>query len=225
MDQVRFLTEYQRGFYKDMGLYFKKDLGFKGLISASNWQTADDVVLGPLERYTYTAGDVIDRHGYFGGSHKGEGASYSVREGHSYKDRSGLLEPASLPIQVLQVAGYPHIISELGWPNPNRYKAESTAICSAYASLQGIDGLFWFAVGNNTLTDKSLKKFAVGTPSVAAMFPAMALQYRRGDIAEAEPASMNRYRLDDLYTLKGGAAAAQALDELRKADRPENTKQ
>jgi hypothetical protein len=75
-------------------------------------------------------------------------------------------------------------------------------------------------VGNNSLSDKSLNKFAVCTPAVAAMFPAMALQYRRGDITESKPVVVNRYALSDLYALKGGAAAAQALDELRRSDQP-----
>ncbi|MBN2584904.1 MAG: hypothetical protein JXL80_17705, partial [Planctomycetes bacterium] len=78
-DQVRFLTELQRDYYAKTVAFIKKDLGYGGLVSCSNWQVTDPARLDALERYTYTAGDIIDRHGYFGGEHKGDGASYSVR--------------------------------------------------------------------------------------------------------------------------------------------------
>ena len=218
--QVQFLTMHQRKFYHDTAEYMKKDLGYGGLVSCSNWHTADPNILDALERYTYTAGDVIDRHGYFGPPHKGDGASYSVRVGHTYKDRAAVLEPQSLPIQVNQVAGYPHIISELGWPNPNRFRADCTFITAAYGALQGIDGLFIFAIGNNYLTDQSMSKFAASCPVIAGTFPAAALAYRRGDVGEATPAVHRSLKLSDLFAMKGSAASAQALDKLRQGDAP-----
>ena len=88
-DAARFLVESQRGFYREMQR-FLRGLGFKGVITASNWITASPEVLGPLEKYTYTAGDFIDRHGYFGCRNKGEAAEWSIRDGHTYVDRSAL---------------------------------------------------------------------------------------------------------------------------------------
>jgi len=218
--QVRFLTMHQMKFYQDTVRYIKKDLGFGGLVSCSNWKTADANMLDALERYTYTAGDVIDRHGYFGPQHKGDGSSYSVRVGHTYKDRPAVLEPQSLPIQVNQVAGYPHIISELGWPNPNRFRADCTFVTAAYGALQGIDGVFIFAIGSNYLTDQSMAKFAASCPVIAGTFPAAALAYRRGDVIEPAPAVRRALRLEDLFALKGSAASAQAFDKLRLKDAP-----
>ena len=218
--QVEFLTTHQRKFYQDTVSYIKKDLGYRGLVSPSNWHTADANMLDALERYTYTAGDVIDKHGYFGPQHKGEGASYSVRVGHTYKDRAAVLQPQSLPIQVNQVAGYPHIISELGWPNPNRFRADCTFLTAAYGALQGVDGMFIFAVGNNYLTDQSMGKFAASCPVIAGTFPAAALAYRRGDVTEPSPAVSRALKLEDLFALKGSAASAQALDKLRRKDAP-----
>ena len=69
---------------------FLRKHGFKGLITASNWSTASPEVFGPLEKLSYTIGDFIDRHGYFGCNHKGDSAEWSVRNGHTYCDRSGL---------------------------------------------------------------------------------------------------------------------------------------
>ena len=221
-DQVRFLTELQRGYYASTVKYIKGDLGYGGLVSCSNWHTADPATLDALERYTYMAGDVIDRHGYFGGMHKGEGASYSVRVGHTYRDRSALREPWAMPLTFNQVAGYPHIISEVNWPNPNRYRAEMTLLAAAYGGLQGADGIYFFAVGSNAMRDLSMSKFAVASPAVAATLPGCALIYRRGDVTEPAPAVSRKLKLANLYAMKGERfVQAQALDELRKAGTPE----
>ena len=222
-DQVRFLTDQQRGFYAAISDYFRKELHVGGLVSASNWTTADPAMLDALERYTYTAADVIDRHGYFGGEHQGDGAGYSVRVGHAYKDLAAVLTPEELPIQVQQVEGFPQIISEIGWPNPNRFRADAAFLSAAYGALQGVDGIFFFAVGSNNLVDSDMKKFAVATPVIAGAFPATALLYRRGDVREPAPAIRQALDLEDLFAMKGsGSASAQALDDLRKQDIREN---
>lgn len=220
-DQVRFFVELQRNYYKATGDYLKKDLGYGGLVTASNWHTADPATLDALERYTYTACDVIDRHGYFGGRHTGDGASYSVRAGHQYADRSALLSPWGLPTEFNRLAGYPHIITEIGWPNPNRFRAEMTLLAAAEGCVQGVDGMYFFAVGSNSLTDAGMSKFAVSCPAVAWTFPAAALLYRRGDVSTPPPAVVRKLNLEDLYALKGEKfVQSQALDELRKKDTP-----
>ncbi|HUV38494.1 MAG TPA: hypothetical protein VMY39_02725, partial [Planctomycetota bacterium] len=232
-DQVRFLVETQRRFYDDTVAHFRRDpldvargpepvegLGARNLVSCSNWQTADPRLLDALERYSYTAGDVIDRHGYFGGRHSGEGSGYQVREGHTFVDRAGVLEPAAIPLQVNAVQGYPHIISEVGWPNPNRYKAEFPFLAAVCGSLQGLDGIFFFAVGTPGWED-SAGKFPVACPTVMGQFPALALAYRRGDIREGEVVAHEALTLDDLFAFKGSAAVTPPnLDDLRKADVP-----
>ena len=223
-DQVRFLAEHQRTFYEDTVRHFKKDLGYRGLISCSNWTTADSALLDTIERYTYTAGDVIDRHGYFGGQHKGDGAGYSVRNGHTFTDRPAVLHPDKLPIQVLQIAdtqGYPHIISELGWTHPNRYRGDATLLAAAYGCLQGTDAMFFFAVGSNFLADTSMGKFPVGVPATVGTFPAAAVLYRRGDVRQPPPVLRLVVGPEDLYSLSGKTGStAEALDALRKKDIP-----
>ena len=220
-DQVRFLTELQRGFYQDIVRYFREELGTGSLISASNWTVADARMLDALERYTYTAGDVIDRHGYFGGPHEGEGAGYSVRVEHTFESLAAVTVPEQLPLQFVEVEDYPTIISEIGWTNPNRFRADATFLASAYGALQGVDGIYFFAVGSNYLLDRSMGKFAVSSPVTAGTFPAAALQYRRGDVREAEDVIYEIVSLDDLYAMKGSALwSTAALDELRKKDIP-----
>jgi hypothetical protein len=120
-----------------------------------------------------------------------------------------------------QVAGFPHIITEINWPNPNRYRAEATLLAAAEGALQGVDGIYFFAVGSSALIDQGMEKFAVSSPAVAWTFPAAALLYRRGDVAEGAPAAVQKLKLDDLFALKGERfIQTQALDELRKKDTP-----
>ncbi len=219
-DQLRFLTEHQKAYYAETARFLRRDLGAKSLVVCSNWHTADARVLGPLERYTYTAGDVIDRHGYFGGRHKGPRASYSVSVGDTFEHRAGVLEPAALPIQFNQVAGYPHVISEIGWTNPNRFKAEFPFLCAAYGSLQGIDSFMFFAVGGPSW-ESGPRKFPLTVPAILGQFPALALAYRRGDVREGPAVAGDALSLEHLYDFGGGAAfEASALDELRKGDVP-----
>ncbi|MHC4506258.1 MAG: hypothetical protein ACYTFI_23430, partial [Planctomycetota bacterium] len=201
-DQLEFLTWHQRSFYERMKDFFRREIGSKSMISCSNWHTADARILDALERYTYTAGDVIDRHGYIGARHKGPRSSYAIDV-----------------VQFNQVDGYPHVISEIGWTNPNRFKAEGPFLCAAYGALQGVDGLFLFAMKRSW--EHSMRKFVVEVPTILGQFPAAALMYRRGDVKEAPSVVHEVLDLRALYDFKGSAAVtAQNLDELRKADVP-----
>ncbi len=219
-DQVRFLAEHQRQFYASIKQYFRTDLRVKSLISASNWKTADPALLDAIERYTYTTCDVIDQHGYFGGKHTGPRSSYAVSTNDTFEDRAGVLEPTALPIQFFQYNGFPQIISETGWTLPNRLRADNTFLCSAYGALQGVDGFFFFAV-NAPGWQQTPVKFPVSVPSVLGQFPACALQYRRGDVAESEPVIHQALSLKHLFALKGrSGATSQNLDKLRQKDIP-----
>jgi len=218
--QVRFLAELQRTFYAETKRYLREELGARSLVVASNWKTADEEVLGPIERYTYTAGDVIDRHGYFGGQHTGPRASYAVSVGDVFASRAAVREPAAVPLQMFQYNNLPQIISEIGWTMPNRYRADNTFLCSAYASLQDIDGFCLFAV-NSPGWAAAPQKFPVSVPSVLGQFPAAALQYRRGDVAAGGIVSRQQLDVDALYRLRGAAGPEpENLDQLRKTDVP-----
>ncbi len=220
-DQVRFLAGTQRSFYEDAKRSLNEDCGYRGMVVASNWTVTDPRLLSALERYTYTTGDVIDRHGYFSGPHEGEGAGWSVRVGHTFESRAAVRAPQDLPLRVEQVSGFPQIISELGFTQPNAYRADGVFLSAAYGALQGVDGMFFFAVGNNYVRDAAMYKFAVTSPAISGAFPAAALTYRRGDVREAEPAVRQVLKLDDLFALKGSAASSStALDELRQRDVP-----
>jgi hypothetical protein len=219
-DQVRFLAGVQKDWYAAAVGYIRDKCGYGGLTTASNWQTADAAVLDGVERLTYTAADIIDRHGYFGGPHQGEGADWSVRVGHTYQDLSALLQPGRLPVQAAQVAGFPQIVTEIMWPQPNRYRSDMTMLAAAYGSLQGIDGFYFFAIGSPYLRDTAVGKFQVCSPAVAATLPGGALVYRGGMVAQAKPAVVEGVSLEH-WPAASKATAAGALDELRKKDTPD----
>ncbi len=220
-DQVRFLAETQRGFFADTIRHMRGKLKYDGLVVCGNWHTADATRLDRIERWTYTAGDVIDHHAYFSGNHKGEGASYSVRVGHTFSDIDIVRHPERMPVQAMQVAGHPQIVSEMNWTNPNRYRGEATLLAAAAASRQGLDGVMWFAVGSNFLNDTTVNKFAVSSPAIAGTFPAAALMYRRGDVEEMRPLSVSRFDEQSIFSLEAEPDVARPmLDALRKADVP-----
>lgn len=200
--QARFYAELQHGFYRDMTRWLKDECGYKATVSASNWTTADNGTLGALERWSYTGAGVIDRHGYFGGKHEGDGAGYSVRVGHTYEDRCALLDPASLPIKFNQIAGHPHIITEIAWNKPNRFIADNTMVLSSYAALQGIDGIFVFAAGSGNWDSSGGGKWTINMPGEAGQFPAAALSYRLGLIKPGETVFRQTLTTDQLWTLE-----------------------
>ncbi len=185
--QIRFLGELQYAFYAEMVRYLRADLGYRGLVAASNWTTADNARLLGVERWTYTAADVIDRHGYFGGPHEGEGSNWSVRVGHTVGHRSALCDPAATPLGYLQHAGRPHLHSEVAWNKPNRYSAEHPLLLAAYGSLQGVDGYCLFSTHAGTWNKQATAKWPLMTPGVLGQSPAAALCFRRGDVATSEP--------------------------------------
>jgi len=201
-DQIAFLATTQRNFYRDTAAYMK-ELGCKSPISASNWTTADNLVLGGVERWTYLATDVVDKHGYFGGKHEGDASGYSVREGHFYEDACALTDPESVPISYLQIAGKPHIDSEIAWNKPNRFIADGNLLVASYAALQGVDGYIWFAAEDGNWLNNGNGKWTWMMPGEIGQSPAAALQYRRGDVKQSAPVVRQISSDADVLALNG----------------------
>jgi hypothetical protein len=230
-DTARFLAEAQRGFY-DRTIRYLRELGFAGLVTTSNWTTASATYLTPIEKWTYTVGDVIDRHGYFDCALKGDNAEWSVRAGHTYRDRSALrfdAEQANKPAEFGHPAndpawgGKPSIISETTFNRPNRYRGEAPLFYAVYGSLQGGDAIVHFALDSAGWSVKPnfwMQPWTLWTPTQMGQFPAAALIYRQGLVGADDVVADLSVRVDDLLNLKGIALAQQAaLDQLRAADR------
>src|SRR6185437_11164768 len=76
-DSVTFMTKLQHEFYVNT-YKFMRDLGFKGVITTTGWTTASPEYFGPLDKYTNTVGDFVDRHGYFAGTRKGPNQGWAL---------------------------------------------------------------------------------------------------------------------------------------------------
>jgi len=234
-DTVRFLVESQRNFYVETYKYIRS-LGFKGLIDCSNWTTASAEVLGPLERYSYTVGDFIDRHGYFGCNNKGDNSGWSIQDGHSYSDCSALRfdpsEPGKPkafvhPVMDQKYDEMPSMISETTFNRPNRYRSEAPLYYAAYAALQGTDCLTHFAFDGDHWSVKPgyfMQPWTLMSPSLMGQFPAAALIYRKGLVAEGKLMVDLNLNLDDLLNLQGTPMPQDAsFDVLRLRDVPAGT--
>jgi hypothetical protein len=234
-DTTRFLFETQRNFYAET-VKFLRSLGFKGLITPSNWATASPEVFGPLERWSYTTGDFIDRHGYFSVTHKGENAEWSIRDGHTYADRSALCFENSTPGKPKQFVhpamdvsydGKPSMISETTWTRPNRFRSEAPLYLASFGALQDSDAIIHFALDGADWSVKPgfwMQPWTLMAPSQAAQFPAAALIYRRGLVKTGEVLAKIDLNTNDLLNLKGTPLPQDAnFDELRLKDVPQGT--
>ena len=229
-DTAQFLTEVQRAFYERQ-IDFLEELDFKGMITASNWHTANDRIFKPLEIYSYLPGDFIDRHGYFGVESEGEHTAWSIRPGHVYSDRSALrFDPKkpgsgkdfSHPVADPEYNGLPSMISETTWNRPNRYRTEAPLFYAVYGALQGSDSIVHFAHDGAEWAVKPqfwMQPWTLMSPSQMGQFPAAALIYRLGLVDTGEVMAEVGLELESLYELKGTPLVQEGnLDELRLAD-------
>ena len=208
-DQLQFMVEAQKRFYRELANQLRQKLGARQLIVPSNWKTADARILDALERYTYTAGDVVARNTYFGVDYKKNGRQrfYAVERGDTYRDRSALKSPhMPTALGTPQVADYPFMITENNWTRPNRYRVEWPMLVGTYGAMAGIDGWTFFA---KKATDwrHTMGVWDLSNPSVLGQFPAAALMYRRGDVQTADqPAVQETVSLERAYSMKGTRA-------------------
>lgn len=232
-DTARFLLETQTRFYSETYAFLRK-LGFRGAIAASNWTTASPEVLGPLEKLSYTVGDFIDRHGYFGCDHRGPEAGWSVRPGHTYRDRSALrFDPDGPPgarrfqnpVMDPHYDGKPSMISETTWERPNRFRSEAPLYYAAYGALQHSDAIVHFALDGirwSVSPNHFMQPWTLMTPAMMGQFPAAALVFRRGLVASGGLLATIDLGRDDLLRL-GGTPLPQgaAPDEARLPEVPD----
>lgn len=234
-DTVQFLFETQQRFYAET-YAFLRSLGFKGVITASNWATASPEVFGPLEKWSYTTTDFIDRHGYFSVTHKGDNSAWSIRNGHTYDHRSALrFDPSTAgkpkqfvhPVMDPTYDNKPSMISETTWNRPNRFRSEAPLYLAAYGALQGSDSIVHFAYDGDRWSVKPnfwMQPWTLMAPSQMAQFPAAALIYRRGLVKTGEVLANINLNTNDLLQLKGTPLPQDAsFDELRLKDVPSGT--
>ncbi|PTY02290.1 hypothetical protein DB346_09260 [Verrucomicrobia bacterium LW23] len=229
-DTAAFLLETQRNFYAE-STAFLRSLGYKGLVTASNWTTANNEILGPLEKLSYMPGDFIDHHGYFGCNHKGDNAAWSIRNGHTYSnvsalrfesEKPGAPRSFSHPAMDPMYNSKPSMISETTWNRPNRYRTEAPLFFAAYSALQDTDSVVHFAMDGNRWGVKPrffMQPWTLMSPTQFGQFPAAALIYRQGLVKTGDLMADLPLKTADALALAGTPLVQKEnLDELRKAD-------
>lgn len=230
-DQAQFLAESMRRFYTRMVDHLRDDLGYRGNVVCSNWITASAEVLGPLERWANAPCSIVDRHGYHDPLHDGPDASWSLQSGQRYQSSSALTferRDRERPDHVSRVFGHPIVdvaygdaptlLSEVGAPAPNRWRAEMPLVAAAYASLQDIDGVLFHAA-ERLGWDHRVSKFSYQTPLGLGQSPAAAWLYRRGLVQTADVIVRVGLSASDMFSLAGSPISpAATLDQLRVAD-------
>jgi len=202
-------------------------------VTPSNWTTASPEVFGPLERLSYTVGDFLDRHGYFACRNSGLFSEWSIRDGHTYVDRSALRfeaeEPGkprqfNHPVIDIEYNGKPSMISETTWCRPNRFRSEAPLFLAVYGALQESDGIVHFALDGADWSVKPgfwMQPWTLMAPSQVGQFPAAALIYRRGLVKPGDVLADLTLNIGELKELKGTPLPQDAaFDELRLKDVP-----
>ncbi|MHB8899970.1 MAG: hypothetical protein ACYC6Y_14580, partial [Thermoguttaceae bacterium] len=210
-DQLEFYAELMRTFNTEMEAYLRDELGCRQLINAGNWKTVDPALCDDAERYSYTANEVIGKNAYYGSLHEGINTGWQILSQQVYTNWSALKRPYFWPMNVKQAAGHPMMIFESLWVPPNLYAAEGPLVVAGQLSLTGVDSFTWFASGGEEWGAPD-GKWAYNTPMQMGQFPATALAFRQGYIAEAtEPVVYEERSLGDLWEQKSPLIAETAV--------------
>ena len=206
-DQLQWMVETMHEYYSTVRTIIREDLGAGSLVSGSNWKSADDRILGGLERYSYTATDVVLRNSYFATKYpnkKARQAFFAVEEGDIFASVSALKAPSFPgPLATPQIADYPFMITENNWTRPNRFRAEWPVLIASYARLQGLDGWNFFSL-DSAEWQTPMAVWDLNNPTILGQFPATALMYRRGDVAQApQPAVHETISFENAFDMKG----------------------
>ncbi len=230
-DAARFLAEDERAFFDGMQQFLREQLGYQGLVTATNWKTAANTFLEPVEKWANLGADFMDHHGYFGKPFQEKNNAFGYGPDDLYMDRSatrfdpddgavkaGREHSYSIPANILVWNDKPHMLSEAAWTLPNRFRAEQPLLMAAYGSLQGLDALVWFATGGSTWKPQITSMWPIHVPSQIGQWPAAALIFRQGLVEQAQPVVRVTLARDDVFALKGmPVAQPESLDFLQQA--------
>ena len=171
-------------------------------------------------------------NGYFGCFHKGDNAAWSIRDGHTYRDRSALRfdpdGPASRRPSITRswTSTKTAALDDLGDDvhSPEPLSVGAPLFYAAYGALQGSDCIIHFALDGSRWDVKPgfwMQQWNPYGPDADGPVSGGALIYRRGLVGEGAVLADIHLKLDDLLALKGTPMPQNAdFDELRLADVP-----
>ncbi len=178
LDTMWFLYGLQNQFYARY-VQAVREAGYGGEIVASNWQAGRS-----LSHFCNLHSDAlvgtVDRHNYFGGG-----------SGNRINNATMLAAPGSgtLSAGMQQVADRPFMLSEWIHEAPNEWGVEGPAVIGAYGmGLQGWDVSYMFQNqdAGGFSAEIGRQRWNVAAPNVLGVFPAVARQVLRGDVAEGQ---------------------------------------
>jgi hypothetical protein len=197
-DQAEFMGRVMHDFNAEIARYLRKELGCQQLVNAGNWRSADQVVLDDVERWSYTANEVIGKNHYFSGIHNGVNNGWQILPGHVYTSRSFTRDPFGSPLSIRQVVGHPFIVPESLWVPPSRYESEGPLIVAAQSCLTGLDTFYWFCTGEEEW-QKPINKWTFSVPTTLGQFPAAALIFRKGYVKQGPAVVHEERSLADVF--------------------------
>ncbi|MFW6189168.1 MAG: beta-galactosidase [Planctomycetota bacterium] len=191
LDTLEFLYELQNEAY-DRIVAGIRAAGYEGEITGSNWQ-AGRMFSHYANLHSDALVGTIDRHNYFGGG-----------SGSTINNVTMLRVPGSgmLSASMQQVADRPFMLSEWIHVYPNEWGVEGPALIGAYGmGLQGWDVSYIFQNRDDgTFSDRlGRSKWDVTAPQVMGVFPAVARQVLRGDVAEADATAPRYVHVPSLF--------------------------
>ncbi len=176
-DALRFLSDLQRHYYREMYDHLKK-IGVRAPIAGTNqtFFVADTEV-------DASENDFMSRNQYWRHPHRSAKPFYKfANEALLEVDIPSQRNPLSV-IARTSVAGKPQAVAEFNFPWPNEYRAEGLIMSAAYSCLQDWDIFLLFSYSPG---DPRLSMFrSQSDPARWGEFPAAALMFHRNDVSAA----------------------------------------
>ena len=194
-------------FNQEMARYLREDLGCKQLINAGNWKTADTTRLNDVERWSYTANEVLAVNNYYSPVHIGPDRGWRIDKGDHFEDTSVLVNPRAFPLNLKLVERPSHddhrepLGASAGVPVRGAVPRLRLSVADRHGRLLLVqhrrDGMVhtdradWDAA--------SRQKWSIATPMILGQFPAAALIYRKGYLKQGEPVVVEHRSLQQLW--------------------------
>lgn len=197
-EQAEFMGRVQYDFNREIARYLREELGCKQLVNAGNWRSADQVILDDVERWSYTANDVIGKDHYFSGIHNGLNVGWQILPGQVFSSPCFMKNSFGSPLCLRQVCGRPFMVLESLWVPPTRYESEGPLVVAGQSCLTGLANFCWFATGAEEW-QTPMNKWTFSIPMTLGQFPAAALLFRKSYLSQGPAVVHEERSLEDVF--------------------------